>query len=180
MQTSIGQAAAFGTGPLPASAESTSGSNSSTTGTTSSATVTANDFLELLVTEMKNQDPTANTDPNEYISQLVQVNSLEQLVQINQDLGSSASASDGASGSSVNAPAAGVAATAQDSAAQKVSAGSAPAASPSQSGITAAAARVADSLQFPSEPASATNPQNFIRRTGTYPGAARINPGTAR
>ena len=41
-----------------------------------SATITANDFLTLLVTEMKNQDPTANTDPNEYINQLVQVNSL--------------------------------------------------------------------------------------------------------
>jgi flagellar basal-body rod modification protein FlgD len=50
----------------------------------------------LLVTEMKNQDPTADTDPNEYINQLVNVNSLEQLISINQtlttDLGSSATA----------------------------------------------------------------------------------------
>ena len=52
-----------------------------------SATITANDFLTLLVTEMQNQDPTANTDPNEYINQLVQVNSLEQLIAINQTLG---------------------------------------------------------------------------------------------
>jgi flagellar basal-body rod modification protein FlgD len=51
-----------------------------------SATITANDFLTLLVTEMKNQDPTANTDPNEYINQLVQVNSLQQLISINQTL----------------------------------------------------------------------------------------------
>ncbi len=51
-----------------------------------SATISANDFLTLLVTEMKNQDPTANTDPNEYINQLVQVNSLEQLISINQTL----------------------------------------------------------------------------------------------
>ena len=50
------------------------------------ASVSANDFLTLLVTEMKNQDPTANTDPNEYINQLVQVNSLEQLISINQNL----------------------------------------------------------------------------------------------
>lgn len=49
------------------------------------ATVTANDFLTLLVTELKNQDPTANTDPNTYVNQLVQVNSLQQLIQINQD-----------------------------------------------------------------------------------------------
>jgi flagellar basal-body rod modification protein FlgD len=48
-------------------------------------TITANDFLTLLVTELKNQDPTANTDPNAYVNQLVQVNSLQQLIQINQD-----------------------------------------------------------------------------------------------
>lgn len=50
-----------------------------------SAVVTANDFLTLLVTELKNQDPTANTDPNAYVDQLVQVNSLQQLIQINQN-----------------------------------------------------------------------------------------------
>jgi flagellar basal-body rod modification protein FlgD len=50
------------------------------------ASISANDFLSLLVTEMKNQDPTATTDPNEYINQLVQVNSLEQLISINQNL----------------------------------------------------------------------------------------------
>jgi flagellar basal-body rod modification protein FlgD len=51
-----------------------------------SANISANDFLTLLVTEMKNQDPTADTDPIEYINQLVQVNSLEQLISINQTL----------------------------------------------------------------------------------------------
>lgn len=51
-----------------------------------SAAISANDFLTLLVTEMKNQDPTATTDPNEYINQLVNVNSLEQLIDINQTL----------------------------------------------------------------------------------------------
>jgi flagellar basal-body rod modification protein FlgD len=35
---------------------------------------------------MQNQDPTAQTDPNEYINQLVQINSLEQLISINQNL----------------------------------------------------------------------------------------------
>jgi len=53
-----------------------------------SAGITSNDFLTLLVAEMKNQDPTAQTDPNEYINQLVQVNSLEQLIEINQNLSS--------------------------------------------------------------------------------------------
>lgn len=78
----------------------TSGSSSSDSGDT---TITANDFLTLLVAEMKNQDPTADTDPNAYIDQLVQVNSLQQLIQINQDLGglssSSSSGSDSGSGS---------------------------------------------------------------------------------
>ncbi len=73
--------------PAAAGAQTT-GSASGTSGSSAgAATVTANDFLQLLVAEMKNQDPTANTDPNQYINQLVQVNSLEQLVQINQDLG---------------------------------------------------------------------------------------------
>ena len=62
------------------------GSDSSGGASAQSATISANDFLTLLVTEMKNQDPTAQTDPNEYINQLVQVNSLEQLIQINQNL----------------------------------------------------------------------------------------------
>lgn len=52
----------------------------------STNTISANDFLTLLVTEMKNQDPTNSTDPNQYINQLVSVNSLEQLIQINQTL----------------------------------------------------------------------------------------------
>ena len=73
---------------------STSGTGSSSANT---ATVTANDFLQLLIAEMRNQDPTANTDPTQYINQLVQVNSLEQLVQINQDLGGGTTSGTGSS-----------------------------------------------------------------------------------
>lgn len=64
-----------------------------------SASISANDFLTLLVTEMQNQDPTAATDPNEYINQLVQVNSLEQLISINQTL-----QGDSPSGAAVSSP----------------------------------------------------------------------------
>ncbi len=53
---------------------------------TDSSMITSSDFLTLLVTEMKNQDPTAPTDPTQYVQQLVGVNSLEQLIDINQDL----------------------------------------------------------------------------------------------
>ena len=76
--------------PRAQSSEASTGSDGKSASGTS-ANITANDFLTLLVTEMKNQDPTANTDPNEYINQLVQVNSLEQLISINQTLTADAS-----------------------------------------------------------------------------------------
>ncbi|HEX3437225.1 MAG TPA: flagellar hook capping FlgD N-terminal domain-containing protein [Pseudacidobacterium sp.] len=79
--------------------DSTTGSTSSSSSSNSDTTITANDFLTLLVAEMKNQDPTADTDPNAYIDQLVQVNSLEQLIQINQGVGSLDSSSSSTSGS---------------------------------------------------------------------------------
>ena len=78
-----------GTAATPLASPATGAAGSSSNGSSSdssSATISANDFLTLLVTEMKNQDPTANTDPNEYINQLVNVNSLEQLIDINQNL----------------------------------------------------------------------------------------------
>ncbi len=64
----------------------------------SSSGITSNDFLNLLVTEMKNQDPTANNDPNQYINQLVNVNSLEQLISINQELGVALTGGKGSTG----------------------------------------------------------------------------------
>ena len=67
-------------------ATSAASKQSTATDSSSSASIGANDFLTLLVTEMKNQDPTANSDPNAYVNQLVQVNSLEQLISINQNL----------------------------------------------------------------------------------------------
>lgn len=84
--TSTGQATplSLAAGSKPTSA--TTGSTSDSSSSSSSATISANDFLTLLVTEMQNQDPTSTTDPNEYINQLVNVNSLEQLVSINQTL----------------------------------------------------------------------------------------------
>ena len=88
--------------------DSTSGSSgsSSSDSSTAGATISANDFLTLLVTEMQNQDPTADTDPNEYINQLVNVNSLEQLININQTLStafSGTSSSSAAPSSAVSA-----------------------------------------------------------------------------
>lgn len=82
------------------------GTGTSGTSGTNSATISANDFLTLLVTELQNQDPTAQTDPNAYVNQLVAVNSLEQLININQTLGSATGAPTGGSVPSTAAPAA--------------------------------------------------------------------------
>ena len=83
-----------------AAATSTASSNSaSSSGNTGD--ITSSDFLTLLVSEMKNQDPTQPTDPDAYIQQLVGVNSLQQLVSINQDLGGGSTSTNGSgSGSS--------------------------------------------------------------------------------
>jgi flagellar basal-body rod modification protein FlgD len=78
--------------PLANPAAAPNGTSSSNSTSSSSAAISANDFLTLLVTEMQNQDPTADVDPNEYINQLVQVNSLEQLIDINQTLAEATSA----------------------------------------------------------------------------------------
>jgi flagellar basal-body rod modification protein FlgD len=65
---------------------SNNGTDSSSTSSTDAATITANDFMTLLVSEMKNQDPTSPADPNAYVNQLVGVNSLQQLISINQGI----------------------------------------------------------------------------------------------
>lgn len=44
------------------------------------------DFLSLLVTQLKNQDPLKPSDPTEFTSQLAQYSSLEQLYNINETM----------------------------------------------------------------------------------------------
>src|SRR5216683_3790557 len=73
-----------------------------TSNAASSSDITSNDFLTLLVSELKNQDPTQPTDPNQYITQLAQVNSLEQLISINQGIGTLDTAISGTSSPSTS------------------------------------------------------------------------------
>lgn len=73
-----------------------------TSSTVDSSTITSSDFMTLLVTEMKNQDPTQPTDPTTYVQQLVGVNSLQQLIGINSGVstlnGTTSSTTSGTSG----------------------------------------------------------------------------------
>jgi flagellar basal-body rod modification protein FlgD len=53
---------------------------------TSTNTVDYNTFLQLLIAEMKNQDPTNPTDTSQYMSQFAQLSSVEQAMQTNTKL----------------------------------------------------------------------------------------------
>jgi flagellar basal-body rod modification protein FlgD len=53
-----------------------------------SATVDYDQFLQLLVVEMRNQDPTKPTDPTEHVSQLASFSAVEQQVKANSVLSS--------------------------------------------------------------------------------------------
>src|SRR5258707_564191 len=48
--------------------------------------LTGNDFLTLLTAPLKSQDPLQPQDPTAFVGQLVQFNSLQQLIDINQTL----------------------------------------------------------------------------------------------
>jgi flagellar basal-body rod modification protein FlgD len=99
------QQQANGVSAKAVTAKTASGSGSA--GDTGDSTITADDFLTLLVTELQNQDPTSDTDPNAYVNQLVDVNSLQQLISINSGIGTLDSSidpttSDGSSSSAVS------------------------------------------------------------------------------
>lgn len=72
----------------PRAATSSSGSTSSTSSAsaTSSSSLQST-FLNLLVTELQNQDPTSPVDPTAMVGQMVSLNQLDQLISINQTLG---------------------------------------------------------------------------------------------
>jgi flagellar basal-body rod modification protein FlgD len=51
-----------------------------------SQTLGKDDFLKLLVTQLQNQDPMNPTDSTEFVAQLAQFSSLEQLSNVNENL----------------------------------------------------------------------------------------------
>ncbi|MBH5368531.1 flagellar hook assembly protein FlgD [Bradyrhizobium glycinis] len=71
------------------SATDTTGKSSSSNETnvpTSSNSVDYNTFLQLLIAEMKNQDPTNPMDTSQYMSQFAQLSTVEQAMQTNAKL----------------------------------------------------------------------------------------------
>jgi len=54
--------------------------------TSSQATVGYNDFLNLLIAQLKNQDPTSPADPTQFVAQLATFSQVEQQVQTNSKL----------------------------------------------------------------------------------------------
>ena len=85
----------------PVQAQSTS--SSSSTGSSGSSSTSSSDmestFLNLLVTELQNQDPTSPVDPTEMVSQMVSLNELDQLISINQTLTNMSTTASSGSGS---------------------------------------------------------------------------------
>jgi flagellar basal-body rod modification protein FlgD len=67
---------------------STGTSSTGSTKNTSSNTVDYNTFLQLLIAEMKNQDPTNPMDTSQYMSQFAQLSTVEQAMQTNSKLDS--------------------------------------------------------------------------------------------
>jgi flagellar basal-body rod modification protein FlgD len=72
---------------------SNTGSTATTSASTTSdpnnpfASIGQGDFLKLLVAEMQNQDPMQPMDDTQFINQVTQLNSVEQITEMNQNLG---------------------------------------------------------------------------------------------
>jgi len=81
----------------------------STNGTSSSSGLNLNasdaesTFLNMLVTELQNQDPTQPMDPEQMVGQMFSMNQLQQLIDINQTLQNIASASVSSAGTAAAA-----------------------------------------------------------------------------
>jgi flagellar basal-body rod modification protein FlgD len=64
--------------------QSTAATGSPTTGSPESLDYDA--FLQLLIAQMKNQDPTKPTDPSQFVAQLASFSSVEQAIKTNNKL----------------------------------------------------------------------------------------------
>ena len=65
---------------------SNTGGQSSNAGSTASKQVDKNMFLQLLVAQLKNQDPLNPSDGTQFVAQLAQFQQLEQSMNMGQDV----------------------------------------------------------------------------------------------
>jgi flagellar basal-body rod modification protein FlgD len=72
-------------------ATTSTGSSSGTSSSSTSGSGLDTTFLNLLATELQNQDPTAPVDSTAMVGQMISLNQLDQLISINQSLTPSSS-----------------------------------------------------------------------------------------
>lgn len=75
---------------MQVNATQSASSSQSTSTTTGSPQDLSDTFMTLLATELKSQDPTAPMDATQFVGQLVDFNSLSQLVKIRELIETSA------------------------------------------------------------------------------------------
>ncbi len=105
----------------------TAPTTTATTSSSTSASSLSSTFLNLLATELQNQDPTAPVDSTAMVGQMISLNQLDQLISINQTV----TGSTGTGTTGLVQPAGG---TASDAALSSVNGGLASTLSPSVAG----------------------------------------------
>jgi flagellar basal-body rod modification protein FlgD len=84
--------------PIMNNAAAAGTSTGTSTSSPSNGLLSPTDFMTLLVGQLKNQDPTAPMDPNQFMNQLVGFNSLETQLGMKQDLDTLSAAISGTGG----------------------------------------------------------------------------------
>jgi flagellar basal-body rod modification protein FlgD len=95
------QAMQTGTTKATAAASTGTSGSSSAAGTTDLGST----FLNLLSTELQNQDPTAPVDSTAMVGQMISLNQLDQLISINQAVSGASSSASSASAANMKAAA---------------------------------------------------------------------------
>lgn len=83
--TDPSSAFAASTAPVSSSTASSSAASAASAAAASSSAPTESMFLQLLVAQMKYQDPTSPQDPTQFVGELAQFSQLEQTIGIKTD-----------------------------------------------------------------------------------------------
>ena len=70
---------------------SSAATSSSSSSTSSSTTLSQNEFLQLLMTQLQNQDPLSPTDTNQFVDEMCQLTGVQALTNMQKDLDNVAS-----------------------------------------------------------------------------------------